>query len=328
MNHPLRVLELFSGIGGCAAALQPACTAGVAEVVAAVEISPLGQLAYTANFSHPVSGDNLEFLARERLEAWQADLWWLSPPCQPYTRRGHRRDEADPRSRPLFALLAHLLEIRPRYVVLENVPGFAESRTLQKLTRSLKSHGYEIQEILLCPSRLGIPNRRRRFYLLASRTTDGLRPLLEVADLETNPPLLSPLASYLDPNPSPDLFIAPSIRQSYQEALHIVDPESPGALSACFTSAYGRSLVRSGSYLVASEGVRRFSPAEILRLLGYQSTYQLPKQLSREQAWRLVGNSLSIPAVRRVLSAVSELAETFRPETPTASVPIPTVLPG
>ncbi|MCH9652116.1 MAG: DNA cytosine methyltransferase [Deltaproteobacteria bacterium] len=325
MNRPLRVLELFSGIGGCAAALQPACAEGTAEVVAAVEISPLGRLAYEANFSHPVFGDNLEFVSQEKLRAWAADLWWMSPPCQPYTRRGHRRDEEDPRSRPLFALLAHFLEIQPRYLAIENVPGFAQSRSLQKLRKGLSDSGYRIQDALLCPSELGIPNRRRRFFLLASRPTGETGPTLP---LETKKAPPWPLSRYLDSNPAQDLYLASSIHQRYTEALHIVEPKSPGALSACFTSAYGRSFVRSGSYLMDDEGIRRFSPAEILRLLGYPSTYHLPEPLSREQAWRLVGNSLSIPVVRRVLSALPELRDCLGHGLSEPGLPMPEGLPG
>jgi hypothetical protein len=89
-------------------------------------------------------------------------------------------------------------------------------------------------------------------------------------------------------------------------------------LTACFTSAYGRSPVRSGSYLALAPRaectgddpppLRRFSPAEVLRLLGFPAAFRLPPELPRDAAWHLAGNSLSLPAVRAVLAAVPPLA--------------------
>lgn len=118
-----------------------------------------------------------------------------------------------------------------------------------------------------------------------------------------------PLASFLDTEPSRDLWVDQSMADNYREALSIVDPRKPTAVATCFTSAYGRSPVRSGSYLETDTGLRRFSPTEILRLLGFPSDFVLPPDLSRQVAWRLVGNSLSVPSVRYVLSAIPALAD-------------------
>ena len=66
--------------------------------------------------------------------------------------------------------------------------------------------------------------------------------------------------------------------------------------------------MRSGSYLATGGGVRRFSPAEILRLLAFPASFELPPELGLQKAWRLIGNSLSVAAVRTVLAAIPELA--------------------
>jgi site-specific DNA-cytosine methylase len=87
-----------------------------------------------------------------------------------------------------------------------------------------------------------------------------------------------------------------------------VDAEDRSAETHCFTSAYGRSVVRSGSYLRTRAGVRRFSPHEIVRLLGFPEQYQLPEDWPARRLWPLVGNSLSVAAVRYVLRAIPELA--------------------
>lgn len=293
----IRIIELYCGIGGLAAASAdlPAAT----EIAAAIDIDRLALGTYRANFPHPAHARTLESLRSSELERFEADLWWLSPPCQPFTRKGAGRDVDDPRAASLLALLDRIGEVRPPAVGFENVPGFAGSRAHRRLLEVLERGGYEVSEILLCPSELGVPNRRRRFYLVASRA-GPLRPLERPAQGPTEP-----LAGYLDPDPDPELFLEPAFFERYRHALDRVEAADPEAVTACFTSGYGRSRVRSGSHLVTEDGrVRRFSPAEILRLLGFPESFRLPPELPRANAWRLVGNSLSLAPVRRVLGAV------------------------
>ncbi len=313
----LRVLELYCGIGGLAAALEPA--ADVAEVVAAVDVNQRALDVYRYNFpAHPVLAAAVESIAAERWQSWDADLWWMSPPCQPFTRRGRQRDLEDPRATNLLTVLERIAEFRPRYVALENVPPFRGSRLHARLLRTLEGAGYSaVRETVLCPTELGIPNRRRRYYLVAGRTP--LHPTLSPEGRESQP--LVPLAAKLDREPSPSLDVAPDLAGRYAGALDVVEPGDPGAVTACFTSAYGRSPVRSGSYLANGPrgSIRRFSPAEVLRLLGFPSRFRLAcgfppgdspgnDDLPASVGWRLAGNSLSIAAVRAVLAAIPDLA--------------------
>ena len=164
MPNRLRVLELFCGIGGCAAALGER-----AEIVAAVDINQVALSVYRHNFSHPVQVRAIESLPVQVCRECEADLWWMSPPCQPYTFRGRQLDVHDPRAESLLTVIERIAEIRPRYVALENVPGFCGSSAHQRLRATLDAHGYDVQEQILCPTQLGVPNRRRRFYLVAGR---------------------------------------------------------------------------------------------------------------------------------------------------------------
>lgn len=292
----LRVLELYCGIGGCAAALGNA-----ASVVAAVDINRLALGVYAHNFPHPAAARTLESLTAAELGEMGAELWWMSPPCQPFTRRGRGRDDEDPRSRSFLHLMEQAAAVRPPYLALENVPTFQGSRTHGRLLATLAGAGYQVGEHILCPSQMGMPNRRRRYYLVASQG--------DLAPLPRPAPRSVPLAHCLDPEPAPELWVGPELPRRYPHALHIVDAADPEAVTACFTSAYGRSHVRSGSYLRTPRGLRRFSPTEILRLLGFPPTFSLPPDLPLSNGWRLVGNSLSLPPVRAVLRRLPPLAE-------------------
>jgi site-specific DNA-cytosine methylase len=312
-SAPLGVLELYCGIGGCAAALG-----GAAAVVAAIDIDHRALEVYRRNFpGHPALARTIEGLTAAELASFRADLWWLSPPCQPYTRRGLGRDDQDPRAASLLALIDRLRELgpdSPRHLALENVPAFQGSRCHQRLLDALARSGHRQREGQLCPTELGVPNRRRRYYLVASRDE-------QPGDWSPPPGAAPPagtLRPYLDSG-GDSLFVDPELVRRYRHALDVVHPDDPGAVTACFTAAYGRSPVRSGSYLALNgpDGpgnpsdqprLRRFSPAEVLRLLGFPATFTLPPDLPPEKAWPLAGNSLSVPAVRRVLSSLPKLA--------------------
>lgn len=300
----LRALELYCGIGGFAAAMD-----GRASLVAAVDVNRVALSVYGHNFPHARVASLIESLTAEKLGRWNADLWWLSPPCQPFTRRGLGRDLDDPRAETFLAALDRIGAVRPRYLGFENVPGFEGSRGHQRLLATLEEAGYgSVRECLLCPTQLGVPNRRRRYYLVAAR--GRLEPLPEPGGRRRT------LTGYLDAGPASELAVEPELVERYRGALHVVDPGDPGAVTHCFTSAYGRSPVRSGSYLGVGDGVRRFSPAEILRLLGFPDAFSLPPELPLENAWRLAGNSLSLDAVRWVLACIPELAQTLTPPPP------------
>lgn len=295
----LRVAEFYCGIGGCAAALGSA-----AAIVSAVDINRQALAIYRRNFPHPAAAATIESLAAHTLRDWQADLWWISPPCQPFTRRGRRQDAADSRTQSFLEILARLKEATPQFVAIENVPGFQGSITHSLLLDTLESLDFEVQERLLCPTVFGIPNRRERYYLVAGRS--ALR--------EVPPPRVDArtLRSFLDQEPAPELRVDKELVRRYRHALNVVDPTDTMAVAACFTAAYGHSPVRSGSYLQTSSGLRRFSPTEILRLLGFPRSYTLPTDLPLETAWRLAGNSLSIHSVRYVLSAIPQLSRLIR----------------
>lgn len=297
-----RILELYCGIGGVSAALGD-----TGQVVGAFDINTRALEVYRLNFPHPTRARNLESVAGEELGKLDAELWWLSAPCQPFTRRGRRRDADDPRAWTFLHMIRRIGEVRPPWVAVENVPGFVGSRVHDTLLEALARAGYTVAEQHLCPSDLGLPNRRRRYYLVASRRGEPPLPPPPADPLPRRP-----LADFLDPRPEPGLDVDPDFAQRYARALDVVDADDRQAVTSCFTSGYGRSRVRSGSYLRYRQPdgeprLRRFSPREILRLLGFPESYRLPPSLDRNLGWRLAGNSVSLPPVRRVLARVPGL---------------------
>lgn len=289
----MRILELFSGIGGLAAAVE-----GRAEVAAAVDHDLRAVGVYRSNWPHPVHVKNLVSVKPAWLAAFQADLWWMSPPCAPHGIRGEQRDVDDPRSAAFQHVLRCIEEVRPRHVAIENVPWFRGGRAWERLMEVAARCGYAVQATELCPAELGVPAVRRRVYVLLGDTVPIPPPTAE----------RRPLSAFIGPWRD-ELAIPDDRRARFGDAFHVVDVDDPDALAACFTRAYGKSPVYVGSYLAQTvDGARRlrhFAPEEIARLYGFPEPFRL--DLGLADGWKLIGNSVSVDAVRHVLRAFGTL---------------------
>ena len=160
----LQVIEFFAGIGGVARALE-----GIGDVISAYDINENAAKVYRANFDHPYSIQSIESLSADDLGGLSANTWWLSAPCQPFTRRGLQRDEKDSRTAALRSLLQVMDNCPPTNVCLENVVGFEKSNMRTELVEVLTQNGFHWVELQICPTSQGIPNQRPRYYLLASQ---------------------------------------------------------------------------------------------------------------------------------------------------------------
>ena len=79
--------------------------------------------------------------------------------------------------------------------------------------------------------------------------------------------------------------------------------EDPEAVCNTFTSAYQKTWRSAGSFLRVGGRVRFFSHAEIMRTLGFPEGYAFPAEFTSRQRYKYIGNSLSVHAVREVLTA-------------------------
>jgi site-specific DNA-cytosine methylase len=303
----VRTLEFFAGIGG----LKAACP--WLDVQASLDIDRDAMYVYTGNFAGAYICCELGSVRANQLDHYQADLWWMSPPCTPFTQKGKRNDKADLRTRALEHLIQLASKLSPRYLVIENVPGFEISQCYLELLRALQQADYETRICRRCPSQVGWPNRRQRIYLLAWKRPvpqqveeQIIKTWSEEPRNETMPPPLPrKLSEFLDPSITrkqyPKLWLDELTYQQYQLSIDRVHAEDAQAMTACFGASYGKAINRSGSYLWQDDGYRRFSPREVANLLGFSKEFILPDSLSDRRLWHLLGNSLSLPTVRKLM---------------------------
>lgn len=140
------------------------------KIVTAVEINPVANSIYRHNFPETkLLEANIEGITAEDIKKLGVNTILMSPPCQPFTRNGLKRDIDDPRT----ASFVHLLELLPQLhienMLVENVKGFETSQMRDMLIKVLTDCSFNYQEFVLSPNQFGVPNSRTRYYCLARK---------------------------------------------------------------------------------------------------------------------------------------------------------------
>lgn len=186
-GRPLAV-DLFSGAGGLGAGVEAAGW----TVVAAVDHDTAALETHRANFRGKAlevdMAEPSEVAALiEHLRPLGIDLVAGGPPCQPFSRAGRAkirslindgvRDEVDARKELWRSFIDVVLALKPRAVLMENVPDMAigdDLVVIRAIADILEGAGYVVDYRLLDAWRHGVPQHRKRFILQARN--DGALP--------------------------------------------------------------------------------------------------------------------------------------------------------
>lgn len=96
------------------------------------------------------------------------------PPCPPWSNAGARLSDKDPRAKLTDAFGLIVCAARPKYFVLENVPGIGRSDIFRRIKSTLKRGGYGLTETVLDASFYGVAqSRKRRFLIGCLGESDG-----------------------------------------------------------------------------------------------------------------------------------------------------------
>ena len=160
----LKVLDLFSGIGGFSLGLE---RAGM-ETVAFCEIDKKARLVLNKHWPDVPVFDDVSTLTRETLDARgiSVDVICGGFPCQDISLAGKGAGLEGDRSGLWFQFHRLIKEIRPRYAIIENVSAL-RSRGLDQVLRSLAEIGYDAEWHCIPASAVGAPHRRDRIWIVA-----------------------------------------------------------------------------------------------------------------------------------------------------------------
>ena len=169
----LRVLDLFSGIGGFSLGLE---RTGGFETVAFCEIEPFPRKVLAKHWPEVPQYDDVRTLTAERLAAdgIAVDVITGGFPCQDISVAGKRAGIAEGTRSGLWSECIRLVsELRPQYALFENVanllagPSHKPGAWFSRVLSDLASVGYNAEWENIPASALGAPHRRERVWLLA-----------------------------------------------------------------------------------------------------------------------------------------------------------------
>lgn len=272
----LRVAGLFAGIGG----LELGMTAGGHRTQLLVENSLPAMHVLRRRFPDTkIEGDIRDLVALPV----NTDVVTAGFPCQDLSSVGRKVGIDGTRSSLIGEVFRLLQGTDVPWVVLENVPflmSLGGGAALDLITSAFTELGYRWAYRIVDSNAFGLPQRRNRWYLVASRTGDPRDVLL--AD-ECNKP--DPSATY--PDVACGFYWTEGMR-SFGWAIDAVPPIKCGSS----VGVASPPAIRLPSGIYVTPDLR-----DTERLQGFPADWTAPAEevAKRGERWRMVGNSVSVP---------------------------------
>jgi len=167
----MKFISLFAGIGGLDLGLE---RAGM-ECVAQVEIDDFCQKVLTKHWANVPKYKDVRDVGKHNLPT--AELICGGFPCQDVSLAGKRKGLEGKRSTLWSEFIRIVCEIRPRWVVIENVVGLLSSDNgefARKIFRELAESGYDAEWQVVSAAGVGAPHQRERVIIIAYPNNCGL----------------------------------------------------------------------------------------------------------------------------------------------------------
>ena len=163
-RKPIRMLDLFSGIGGFSLAAQRVFGDDL-EIVGFCEREPFCQKVLQKNFPGvPIHNDITEL---DGSEFEDIDLLTGGFPCQDISVAGAGRGIIDgERSSLWFEMQRIISRVRPKFAVIENVPALTYRGGVEVI-RSLAESGYDAEWQIISAKQIGARHLRKRIWIVA-----------------------------------------------------------------------------------------------------------------------------------------------------------------
>jgi len=168
-----KAIDLFCGCGGMSKGFE---LAGF-DVIAGLDNDKHAMSTWANNhFGAPIIGDITKDEIKKQLYNQidgDIDVIVGGPPCQGFSTAGWRQ-ENDPRNKLWAHYLQVVAEVRPRYFVIENVPGILSAKhgaspVLENMSRAFAEFGYVLSVRKLQAEQYGVPQLRRRVLIVGVR---------------------------------------------------------------------------------------------------------------------------------------------------------------
>ncbi len=294
-----KFIDLFAGIGGFRLGFE----SNYSKCIFTSEWDKYSQKTYQANFDSDIFGDINELDANE-LEDFHILLGGF--PCQPFSKIGLREGFKHKTQGNLFFNIVEILsKKKPVSFVLENVTGLLTHKTngdstIDLMAEVLSELGYEVNIGTLNASDFGLPQIRRRVFLVGfnkkyfSEPTNFKFPKKIRKIKYINEILEKGIEGY---------GITKHLQNTYMFKKNdrkpfIVD-ETSKKFATTLVSSYHKIQRLTGTFVRdGSTGLRLLTENECKELMGYPRNFIFP--VSRTQMYRQLGNAVAVPVVKKL----------------------------
>ena len=163
----IRYFDMFAGVGGFRAGLTKA---GGFTCIGHCEIDKYANQSYEA--AHSPHESEVYYPDTREIDAASMpgfDLLCAGFPCQSFSIAGKRKGFDDTRGTLFFEIARILRQQKPKYLLLENVPGLLshdQGKTFSVITGALCELGYGVEWAVLNSAAFGAPQSRRRVFIV------------------------------------------------------------------------------------------------------------------------------------------------------------------
>jgi len=171
VKNKLKVLDLFSGLGGFSLGLE---RTGHFETVAFCDNNKYSKLVIDKHWKGIKIYDDIKEITKEKfttdgIEA--PDIITGGVPCQPFSVAGKQKGTSD--DRYLWPEMFRIIKaFKSKFVIVENVRGIVNienGMVFETVCSDLESEGYEVQAFNIPAAGVGAPHRRERIWFIAVR---------------------------------------------------------------------------------------------------------------------------------------------------------------
>ncbi len=163
----IKFADIFAGLGGFHLGLA---NSGGFECVFASEMDEELRKLYSKNFDMDVHGDITKV---DETTIPKHDILCAGFPCQPFSLAGRKKGTKCPDSGKLIDEVFRITNYHhPDFILLENVPNIltvSDGAFWRYIKKSFETLGYELVFKVISPEDIGIPQNRKRIFILGCR---------------------------------------------------------------------------------------------------------------------------------------------------------------
>ena len=271
---------------------------------------------------------DIRFLDGRKYEN-EVDLFVGGSPCQSFSIMGYKKGFEDTRGTLFYEFARLVKEIQPKVFIYENVQGLIThdgGKTWEIIKQVFDELGYSIKTMVLDAKDCGIPQTRRRLIVV------GFKDTKKCIDSPHPVNLAYTLQDFLETNTKYGNFKSIDGRIELKKEPGIIDEKyylsnlvlnhvmSTGSKNyhtkpeidltiARPLLATMHKMHRAGvdNYVTYNGKVRKLTPRECLRLMGYDDTFKIV--VSDTQAYKQAGNSIVVDVMMKVIQEILKVEE-------------------